>query len=297
MQGSHHHIQLRQHFIRKVQRAVCIDLQLRAVQQPDAAAQLVLRRSHFRGLRAQALHAQAVCNCQAARVVCDRQNFNAARLGCLRQLQHALLAVRPAAVRVQIGAQLRTLQQHGQAAVLRRLHLALVFAQLRRNERQPQRRIHLFLAGAQQLFAVGARQRMLGKRKIFGARNFTQAHIVVLGAGGILQCRAKALWRMHPQLRAHAGVKLHAGLGAALCQHMRHPAIICKRCQHRRCVLGRHQQIHIAHQRAHAPHAAAGSRRRHAGQRAQHCQQLAGKWQRVSQQQLAGAALERLEPR
>ena len=115
---------------------------------------------------------------------------------------------------MQLGAHVRQLDQVGQLAVARRLHLAAVLAQLGRDPGQAQRGVDLFLASAQDLAAVFALQGLLGEREPLLERQLAQAHVVVFGAGGVLQGGAEALRRVHPQLGAQAVGELHAGFDA-----------------------------------------------------------------------------------
>ena len=117
---------------------------------------------------------------------------------------------------------------------------------------------------AQDFAPILALQGVLGERESLLERQLAQAHVVVLGAGGVLQGGAEALRRVHPQLGAQAVGELHAGFVLALPEDAHHVRVAHESLHHRLRIGGGYQDVQVAHRGAHAAQAAGDLRRLHA---------------------------------
>ena len=130
-----HQIEPRQHVVRQVEAAVFQDVHLDALQQRDAV-QLRIEAVDLVALLRELQRIEAVRHGEAARVLGDGEVFQPERLGRQRHVAQAVVAVGGLGVRMQVAAQVGQFHQLRQASAARRLDLAAVLAQFRRDEGQ-----------------------------------------------------------------------------------------------------------------------------------------------------------------
>ena len=166
------------------------------------------------------------------------------------------MPIRPGGVKVQVAFQVARLNQVGQVVLQRRLDLAPVLAQFRRDERQTQRGVDLLLGGAEDFGAVLALEGILTQREPLIERQYSQVNVVGLTAGKVLERRAPTGRLQHAQVHLQSLVGADRGLGGAAEQYLGHLGEFAEAGHHRLGVSGRHQQIQVAHSLPHTAHTA-----------------------------------------
>ena len=226
------------------------------MQDEDLISELLLYLFDLGSLLRVTFHAQAAGHAQADRMVGKGDDLDAP-FGCRPcHLQHRKFAIAPGGVGLQVGFDVLNLEQPGEFVRLCRLDLAAVFTQFRRNPWQAEGFVHLLLGGAQDLaFAFDFCERVLRQRQSFCQRDLPQADVVIFGAGGIHERRAKLLGWMDPQLGPHAIMELDAGLRLAFAQHAIDTWQLDESLHHGSGVFGRDQDVQVAHSGTHPPQA------------------------------------------
>ena len=206
----------------EVERAVGADVDLDAAQHAEGGEPLV-ERGDLGGLLLEAAVTQAL------RVIADRHVLVAARDRRGRHLLEARAAVRPGGVAVQLAAQRAGGDEVGQAAAPARVEpggaeLAGALAQLRWDPVVAEERVDaaLILVGRDLAGRLG-RDAVLRDREAAALRLFPQLHVVLLGAGEVLEQVAEALRLDDAQVELEAFARDDGGLRLALCYHVEHP--------------------------------------------------------------------------
>ena len=211
--GRAHDIELREHAIVDVERAVVANVRLRPGQHAEAA-QLAVQRTDLGGLGEQARLVIAAREAEIPRVIGDRDVFEPERLRRRRHLLDRCAAVGPARVHLQISAQRSIIDQPRELPISRRLDLAGVLAQLRRNEGQLERRVHRGLALARET-AVAVEEPVLVQLEPGLDGDPPQLQVVRLAAGEIDQRGAEALGGHDAQVGVHPVREPHQRLALA----------------------------------------------------------------------------------
>jgi hypothetical protein len=141
--GGQDHVQLGQHLVGEVERAVGQDVALGAGQDPDAVAGL--ERPDLPELLAELLGAEAAGDRRRAGMVGDDDVLVAARLRGGDQRLERVVAVRPVGVRVEVAPDVADLEQRREAPRQGGLDLPSVLAQLGGDLGEPDRRVDLRL--------------------------------------------------------------------------------------------------------------------------------------------------------
>ncbi len=217
VQRSDDDIQLGQHLVREIQRPIGADLHLGALQQADRIAQLACTASISCRWRMELVDRKPAGHAQAAGMVGDRQHFQAASRGPPRpsrgyvsvpslQVEWECSSARISPISISCGSS-----------------PASAACTSPRSSRSsggihgsPSVAYTSSSRGAQQLAAIRLEEGLVGERQPAFQRQLAQPHVVIFRAGGVLQGRAKALRRVHPQLGAQVVAELHAGFGLAL---------------------------------------------------------------------------------
>jgi len=134
VKARRHPVELGEDVLGEVERAVRQDVALGAAQDPERRERLVRRRDLL-ALPAQVVRRDARDDADVRRVVADREVLVAERAGRLAHLEHGRASVRPGRVAVEVAAHVAELEERGRLAAERPL------AQLRRAERDPERRV------------------------------------------------------------------------------------------------------------------------------------------------------------
>ena len=224
--GRQHHVQLGKEVIREIHAPVGQDVALAPGE--DADPVLRLERPDARDLLAQLLGREPARHRRGARVVGDDDVLVAARLGLGHQPLERQPPVGPVRVGVQVPADVLRGDEVRQTAAERRLDLARVLAQLGRDPRQADRLVDLRLRGAADpLSRPLAEHPVLRDLEPLLLRDLPEAHVVVLGAGEVLERGAVGLGRDHSKIHLQgrgAGVRpaFDGGLGVAVGEHGLH---------------------------------------------------------------------------
>ena len=168
---------------------------------------------------------------QPPRVVADRDVATAAVLGRQHHLLERRTAVRPVRVHVEVALQVGELDEARQLAVARRLELAPVLAQLRRNPGVAEVRVD---APPRPRPGRSRRSRrlenaVLGDREAAPDGVLPQRDVVVLRAGEVLEQVAVALRRNDAEVEAKAVVGDDRRLRAAPARPPRPPSLARRR--------------------------------------------------------------------
>ena len=143
---------------------------------------------------------------EVVRVVGQAEELVAAGRGGARHLLDRRLAVgRPGRVAVHLAPQVAELDEHRQAPVPRRLELAAVLAQLRRDEAVAEEGVErLLVAERVHLARLDDGDAVLGDREPVPLRLLAQRDVVLLRAGEVLEQVAVALRRDDAEVEAEA---------------------------------------------------------------------------------------------
>ena len=191
-------VQLCQRLIRVIQAAIRVDLHLAALQNAQRIPHLALDVFDFLAMAGQILNGRPAGDAQPARMVGNGDDFQPGVDGRPGHLEDGRLPIAPGRMGVQLGADVRYLQQFWQVAGFGRLHFAAVFTQLRRDPGEPQGGVDFLLAVVQRLPALAVHQRLLGQRQPFFLGQLADAHVVVFRAGRIHPQGAKPFGRLDP---------------------------------------------------------------------------------------------------
>ena len=202
-------VEARQQVVLEVERAVGADLELAAVEEPEAPGRRRRRGRPGRFLRREPgvergddldllrdpVRGQAAGDRERLRVVGQDLVGVAARAGGLGHDLDRVMAVGPVGMAVEVAAQVGQVDEGRQPAGQRRLDLAGVLAQLGLDERQAEERVRLGLGGerpqlggvAGQRLAVLAdpQEALLGQAPALVAGHRPQPDVVLLGAGEV----------------------------------------------------------------------------------------------------------------
>ncbi len=205
-------------------------------------------------LRPQLLHAEAAGDRGRARMIGHDDVLVAARLGRGHQRLERVAAVGPVGVRVQVAANVAGRDQGRQPALARGLDLALVLAQLGRDPGQAHRGVDLLLGGAGHALAGAlVEHAVLADPQSSAGGDLAHAHVVILGAGEVLQGGAEGGGLDDAQIDLQAVLVTDRGLGRPLHDHLGHRRQRGQRPDHALGLGGRHQQVDVLHRLAHAP--------------------------------------------
>ncbi len=246
----HHQIQVREHAVGQIERAVGEDIHLDAFEHPDSG-QFGVEPIDFVDLQFQAPRIEAVRQAQPARMLGDRQVAQAARAGGKRHVPHAAVPIARLGMHVQIPAQIIELDQPRQLACARRLDFAAILAQFRRDVRQPDCGVHRFLrlpgdalVAAEHAVFIDFQPALLPQ--------FAHRDIVGFRPGEIMQCRAVALLGHDAHIHLNARVQHHARARLASGQNLPDFGIGEEALHHLRGGGGGDQNIDVADSLAHA---------------------------------------------
>ena len=181
----------RQLLVCDVEVAVGADVHLDPLDDPERNA--LLQRVDRLGLTGEQISAQPL------RVIADRVVLVALLDGACDHRLQRVLAVGPGRVRVQVAADVRELDELRQLPLARRLELAAVLAQLRRDPVVAEEAVDLVFGRERvHLAALDLRDPVLGDREPAADGGLTQRHVVVLRAGEVLEQVAVRFGRHDP---------------------------------------------------------------------------------------------------
>ena len=151
-------------------------------------------------------------------------------------------------MRVQVAAQVAQLDELRQLAVPRRLELAAVLAQLRRDEVVAEEAVQLLLgARGERLAGLGVLHAVLGDGELAPHGGLAQRDVVVLRAGEVLEQVAVALGRHDAQVEAVAVVRDDRRLRRPLRRDVHDPAQLREVVDQRGRVVRRRDDVEVAH--------------------------------------------------
>ena len=248
VQRREHPVELGEHVVGQIERAVAHDVDLAARQQLEAVERLA-DPLHGLDLAAHVVGLEADAHADPAGVVGDRHVLVPACAHGLDHVEQRVLAVAaPVAVQVQVAAQIRELDEVRQLVPPRELELAVVLAQLRRNDLVAEVAIDLVLVGrAEDLAALGVLDAPLRDAHAAPLGVLAHAHVVALRAGEVLEQVAVALGRHDTQVELHAVVGEHGGLGGAVAEHLGDERLLDEPGGQRRPVARGRDHVHVAH--------------------------------------------------
>jgi hypothetical protein len=164
------------------------------------------------------------------------------------------MAVRPFGVGVEVAAQIADRDQRRQPPLAGGLDLALVLTQLGWNPRQSDRRVDLFLAGPGHPRAGALIEHaVLADAQAATGGDLADPHVVVLGAGEVLQRRAEGPRLDDAQIDRQPVLVTDRGLGRPLRDDLHHRGQGGQRVDHAGRLGGRHQQVDVLDRLAEAP--------------------------------------------
>ncbi len=157
---------------------------------------------------------------QRLRVVRDRDVLVATRDACLDHLAERVLAVGRVRVHVKVSADLTELDELRQPPFASGLHLAAVFAQLRRDEREPHR-VEDLLLGATTDATVATEYAVLVDLELPPDAEQADRDVVCLRSREVVERSSPADRVDHPHVDLHAGTKHGRALRPAVREHRR----------------------------------------------------------------------------
>ena len=197
--GRQDEVELVQHLVGEVHRAVGEDSALAGGQDTDSMGRLELPDPAH--LSAQLVDAEAARDGIRPRVVGDGDVLVAAFLGGRHQLLEREVTVRPVRVSVEIATDRAGRHQLGQAPVPGGLDLAGVLAQLRGNPRQSHRRVHVLLGvPGDAPAALLLEDAILADRQPATPGQLAHADVVIPGPREVLERGAERLGRDDAQI-------------------------------------------------------------------------------------------------
>ncbi len=240
--------------IGQIERAVVEDVDLARLEDADAA-KAVVEGVDFVDLAGQPIRVQAAGHGGALRVVGDGEVVVAPLLGGQRHFPDREFAVGGGGVGVKVALDPRQGDELGERALGGGLDLALVLAQLGRDPRQAELVVDLLLGAAGDPL-VPLEETIFVELPTAFHGPFTQADIVGLGAGEVVERGAIARPRHHPQIDLRAGAEDHGGARRSLRDDALHLLIGDEAVDDARAALGGHQDVEVADRLLAAPVAA-----------------------------------------
>ena len=275
-------VELGQHVVGQIERAVAHDVDLAARQQLEAVERLA-HAVHRLDLPAHVVGLEADAHAHAAGVVGDRHVLVSARPHGLDDIEQRVLAVAaPVAVQVQVAADVRRLDELGQLVGARELQLAVVLAQLGRDRLVAEVAVDLVLVRrAEDLAALGVLDAPLRDAHAAPLGVLAHAHVVALRAREVLQQVAVALERHDAQVELDAVVGQDRGLRRAVAEHLGDERLLDQPRGQRGPVARGGDHVHVAHRLGAPPQRARLVGPFAGGMRAQRLQHRARELQRL----------------
>ncbi len=198
-----------------------------------------------------------MCHAQRLGVVGDGDILIAAPPGGERHIADGGVAVAPVGVQVQVAFEVAVFDEPGQPARSGRCDLAVVLAELRRDEVQPQELINIgFRVTLVHPAGGGLLDPVLADLHTLGNGQFPQGDIVFLGAGEVLQQVAILPVGHHAQVYLQPGVGAHRTLGGSAGDDFGHHRQAAEGAGKRRGLRRRSDDVQILNRFLHPPHAA-----------------------------------------
>ena len=254
-----HDVKSREDLVGVVEPAVGADVDLRAHEDAERRELRVERR----GLGEAGLdpfERKSVRHPKPRRVVGDGEIAVAFRLRPQRHRLERVAAVGPVRVRVKVAPDVADRDERGKGVPRRRVDLAAVLAQLRRDPVHPERGVDLLFAGAGELLAArlgaDAVEPVLVQQELALERDPAQADVVLLRAGEVEERCAPRAGRHDAQVDLHPARDQHRRLRVAVREDALDRRGADEGGHDRRRVVAAGDDVDVADRLAEAPQAA-----------------------------------------
>ncbi len=242
---AHGKVELLQNAVGQVQAAVLQDVDLAGLEHHDAVQTLV-DPVDLGDLCGQALGVQTVGHRDVLGVIGDGEVLVAARPRRLGHGADGVVAVAGPGMAVQVATDIAQLHQSRQRSLLGGFHLAAILPELGRDPRQPHGVEHLLL-GAPGDPGVTPEHAVLVDLQPALHPQGAHRDVVFLGAGEVVQRRAVAHRRHHPEIHVYARAQPYRGAGGAAGNHLGHLLVGDETLHHPGAAARRDQNVQIPH--------------------------------------------------